>query len=129
MNILLDTNMLLRVLDETGKVPDAVLTILRDRTNRVLFSAINIWEIGIKATLGRQDFPYDAIKTMRTAVDVGLTELPITAAVAATVANLPFHHRDPFDRLLVAQAIAMPARLYTTDRRLPAYSELVTLVR
>ncbi len=49
--------------------------------------------------------------------------------VAASVAELPHHHRDPFDRLLVAQALAVPARLYTTDRRLPAYSELVTLVR
>jgi len=56
----------------------------------------------------------------------GFLELPVTAAAAARVADLPPHHRDPFDRLLVAQAVLEPARLYTADPMLALYSELVT---
>ena len=62
------------------------------------------------------------------AVAAGFTELPIKSGAAAHVARLPLHHRDPFDRLLVAQAITEPAYLYTVDRKLPLYSELVTVV-
>ena len=62
------------------------------------------------------------------AVRDGLAELPVRSAAAALVARLPLHHRDPFDRLLVAQAITEPARLLTADPQLPPYSDLVTLL-
>ena len=58
----------------------------------------------------------------------GFVELRVSAGAAARVAHLPLHHRDPFDRLLVAQAMAEPARLYTVDPLLPRYSELVELI-
>jgi PIN domain nuclease of toxin-antitoxin system len=64
----------------------------------------------------------------RAARDTGFTELPVRADAAAQVVDLPLHHRDPFDRLLVAQAMVEPMRLYTADPLLPPYSELVTLI-
>lgn len=96
--------------------------------NDVLFSAANIWEIAIKFGLGRGDFTIAAEDILQDPLDIGFVELPVTSATAATVAQLPLIHRDPFDRLLIAQAIAKPAILYTSDARLPAYSELVRQV-
>jgi len=94
----------------------------------VLFSAASIWEIAIKARLGRADFPLRPEQVAQEARLTGFIELPVKADVAARVADLPLHHRDPFDRLLVAQAMAEPARLYTADPLLPPYSELVQLI-
>jgi PIN domain nuclease of toxin-antitoxin system len=95
----------------------------------VLFSAASLWEIAIKSALGRPDFICDPQQVLRAALDTGFVELPVQSAAAVLVAGLPPHHRDPFDRLLVAQAISEPVRLYTADAALPVYSELVTLVR
>ena len=94
----------------------------------ILFSAVSIWEIAIKMSLRRPDFAADATRIFETSRAAGFTEIPVTSAMARLVADLPPHHRDPFDRLLVAQAIAAPARLYTSDRRLAPYSELVSVV-
>ncbi len=129
MTILVDTNVLLWLLDDIEKLPPDVAEFLASTEQRVFFSSLTIWEVAIKSALWKQGFPYRPEQVLSAAVAIGYLELPITAVVAATVADLPLHHRDPFDRLLVAQAIAMPARLYTADRDLAAYSELVTLVR
>ncbi len=129
MNVLLDTHVFLWTLDRAERLPRAVFDVMKDRANAVFFSAINVWEIAIKAALGRADFTHRPEAMLEMALDLGFTELPVTSEVAATVAHLPPHHRDPFDRLLVAQAMSMPARLYTADRRLAPYSELVTLIR
>jgi PIN domain nuclease of toxin-antitoxin system len=75
--------------------------------------------------LRRADFGVDPVEIVREALDAGLTELVLRSNVAALVAELPLLHRDPFDRVLVAQAIAEPAFFYTVDQRLPPYSELV----
>jgi PIN domain nuclease of toxin-antitoxin system len=91
----------------------------------VLFSAASIWEIAIKAGLGRSDFAFDPAEIARAALDTGFTELPVRSDAAALVGRLPLLHRDPFDRILVAQAISEPANLYTTDRQLVLYSDLV----
>ena len=101
--------------------------ILTDGGNEVLFSAANIWEIAIKQQLDRIELSTGAYQIAEAAIETGFVELPITSAAAAAVANLPLHHKDPFDRLLIAQATLEPARLLTVDPKLPAYGEFVTL--
>jgi PIN domain nuclease of toxin-antitoxin system len=129
MRLLLDTHLLLWALAEPEKLGATVLELIEDPENEVLFSAASIWEVAIKAGLGRADFAVRPEEVARGAVEAGFLELPVRAEAAARVADLPPYHRDPFDRLLVAQAMAGPMRLYTADPLLPPYSELVTLVR
>ena len=105
-----------------------ILAAVVSAENEVMFSAASIWEMSIKETLGRARFPKPVDRILDAARTSGFTELPVRADTALAVATLPLHHRDPFDRLLVAQALALPARLLTADARLQAYSELVTLV-
>ena len=129
MNILLDTNVFLWALAMGRQLSEKTISEIESEDNDVFFSSVNIWETAIKYRLKQPKFAAHPEEVLRMAKAAGYEELPLTAATAATVARLPHHHRDPFDRLLIAQAIAMPARLYTSDRRLSAYSELVTLVR
>ena len=128
MRLLLDTHILLWALDTPARLDGGTRALLEDPANEVLFSAASIWEIAIKARLGRTDFPMRPERIAQAARDTGFTELPVRADAAARVADLPLHHRDPFDRLLVAQAMVEPMRLYTADPLLPPYSELVSLV-
>jgi PIN domain nuclease of toxin-antitoxin system len=128
MRLLLDTQVLLWALMEPGKLPDEVHAQLESADNDVLFSAASIWEIAIKSALRRVDFQVAADEIAEAAVESGFTELPVCSGPAALVATLPMHHRDPFDRLLVAVAISEPANLYTTDRQLKPYSELVRCI-
>jgi PIN domain nuclease of toxin-antitoxin system len=128
MRLLLDTHVLLWALGEPARLDARTQALLEDPTNEVLFSAASIWEIAIKARLGRADFAVRPEEIARAARDTGFTELPVRADAAAQVVDLPLHHRDPFDRLLVAQAMVEPMRLYTADPLLPPYSELVTLI-
>lgn len=128
MRLLLDTHVLLWALGDPSRLDSATRDCLEDAANEVLFSAASIWEIAIKARLGRADFRVRPEQVAREARMTGFVELRVSADAAARVADLPLHHRDPFDRLLVAQAMAEPARLYTVDPLLPSYSELVELI-
>jgi PIN domain nuclease of toxin-antitoxin system len=129
MRLLLDTHLLLWALAEPDRLDAATRTVLEDASNEVLFSAASLWEIAIKAGLGRSDFAFDPQQILRGALDTGFVELPVRSDAAVQVAKMPQHHRDPFDRLLIAQAMSEPVRFYTVDPLLPQYSELVTLVR
>jgi PIN domain nuclease of toxin-antitoxin system len=93
-----------------------------------LFSAASIWEIAIKSQLRRRDFSADPAEVAGVAVESGFDELPIRAQHCALTTRLPEHHRDPFDRVLIAQAITEPVRLLTVDRVLAEYSELVLVL-
>ena len=117
--------MLLWALKTPARLPSSVGALIQDPDNEVLFSAASIWEIAIKAALGRSDFNIDVAELVPGALATGFVERPVTAAVATRVAELPVLHRDPFDRLLVAHALDEPARLITSDRLLSRYSELV----
>ncbi len=128
MRVLLDTHILIWSLYELERLDQATGALLEEPSTDVLFSAASIWEIAIKARLGRVDFKQRPEAVVEAALETGFTELPIRSRAAALVADLPLHHRDPFDRLLVAQAMSEPARLLTSDAQLRAYSELVTLV-
>jgi PIN domain nuclease of toxin-antitoxin system len=128
MRILLDTHILVWVLFKPEKLPDAVRSLIEAGDSDVAFSPASVWEIAIKSQGGRRGLPATADEVWEESVAAGFTELPITSSAAAHVARLPLFHRDPFDRLLVAQAITEPAYLYTVDKQLPAYSELVIAI-
>lgn len=125
---LLDTNILLAALIAPDTVPEEVQTQLSDPANTILFSAASIWEIAIKRFLGREAFNFRPEDIQNLARETGFTELPILSDHCHRIANLPWHHRDPFDRLLVSQALSIPAYLLTTDVLMTKYSDLVRVV-
>lgn len=127
MTVLLDTHVLLWALSAPERIPERERGVLEDGANRVLYSAASVWEIAIKQALGRATFGFGAATIALEAQWVGFSELPVFVVAAAGVAKLPAHHRDPFDRLLVAQALSEPARLLTADPALVPYTELVWL--
>lgn len=128
MRLLLDTHILLWALAEPKKLPRPVRARLEDPETEVLFSAASIWEIAIKSQVKRVSFAARPTEIAETAAASGFTELPVRAAAAALVAQLPMHHRDPFDRLLIAQAMAEPARFCTVDGALAPYSNLASFL-
>jgi PIN domain nuclease of toxin-antitoxin system len=123
MRILLDTHLLLWSLSTPAKISLAARRLIRDA--EVYVSAASIWEISIKSALGKLTARSSDILA---AIDpAGFVLLPISGEHAAHVAHLPPHHRDPFDRLLVAQAQIEPMRLLSNDAALAAYGEAVVL--
>ena len=116
MRLLLDTHVLLWALTEPDRLGGELQQLLEDPEQEVLFSAASIWEVAIKAGLGRADFPVRPDDIRLSAVQTGFSELPVHAEAAAKVMDLPPYHRDPFDRLLIAQAMAGPMRLLGLTR-------------
>ena len=125
MRLLLDTHVLLWALSAPKHLSKKARSEIENPANDVMFSAASIWEIAIKWALKRNDFRVTPNEIVAAAIESGLRELPVRSTAAAHVATLPVHHRDPFDRLLVAQAVTEPAILYTADPQLEVYSELV----
>ncbi|MEO7010031.1 MAG: type II toxin-antitoxin system VapC family toxin [Caldimonas sp.] len=128
MKLLLDTHVLLWALGDVKRLSLNVRRQIEDPDNDVLFSAVSIWEIAIKSSQGRSDFSIDPRVIDREARVAGFAELPISAGHALAVQGLPSHHRDPFDRLLIAQALTEPAWLYTSDKLLVRYEGPVRLL-
>ncbi len=126
--LLLDTNVLLGALIAPERLPAAVCAELESADNTILFSAASIWEIAIKRSMGRVDFDFEPEDIEALALKTGFAELPVRAVHCQRVRHLPWHHRDPFDRLLVAQAETLPAHLLSTDELLEQYSPLVSRV-
>lgn len=120
MRLLLDTHLLLWAAAGSGLSPNAV-ALIDDPQNELWFSAASIWEIAIKASLGRPDFTLDAAVFRRELLESGYQELAITGRHAATVTTLPDLHRDPFDRLLIAQAMVEGVTLLSADRAVLGY--------
>jgi len=129
MRLLIDSHILLWSVGESRKIPAAFRPRLVSPDNQVLFSAASIWEIAIKMQIGRLRLPIEPDALVDAAIRMGFDELPVAASHAARVRTIPMHHRDPFDRLLVAQALCESARLLTVDRELAPYSDLVELPR
>lgn len=126
--MLLDTHVLLWAVASSKRLSREVRELLEDESNDIYYSAASIWEIAIKSSLRRKDFHIDLGALLSTLPDVGLVELPVTAAHAAGVTRLPPIHRDPFDRLLIAQSIAEPLTLLTNDIILERYRVGVRVV-
>ena len=128
MRILLDTHIMLWALSGSPKLPKPARELIVDGTNDICFSAANVWEVAIKHALARNTMPVSGSQFTSFALEAGYSELPITCAHAVAVEKLAHHHADPFDRILVAQAITEPLRLLTHDRKLSAYGDAVILV-
>ena len=125
MRLLLDTHIFYWSVYNPARLPECALeTILS--AEAVFVSAVSIWETAIKARLGK--IKGDPSKLSDYIAQSGFTELPIWSRHARLVATLPMHHTDPFDRLLVAQALAEPLHLLTSDAKLKPYSDLVICV-
>ncbi len=126
MRILLDTHILLWWLSDDRRLPREAETLIAAPDNDVFASAASVWEIAIKTAIGRLKADPAAIEAALN--PSGLRELPVTAKHAVQISRLPHHHRDPFDRILLAQGLAEPMRLLTHDKLLAAYGELAIVV-
>ena len=121
MKFLLDTHVILWAAGQPDRLPAKVRRLLGDPLNELVFSAASLWEIAIKKGLGRDDFQVDARLLRRGLLDNGYSELAITSAHAVAIDGLPPIHKDPFDRLLVAQSMVEGITLLTTDPILAQY--------
>lgn len=121
MKLLLDTHLLLWAAGMPDRLPAAALAAIEDGENELLFSPASLWEVAIKRGLGREDFQVDPRLLRRGLLDNGYEELPITGEHAVSVDGLPPIHKDPFDRLLVAQSIVEGITLLTTDEVVAQY--------
>lgn len=121
MKLLLDTQILLWAAGQPERLSAAARKLLNDQRNELLFSAASLWEIAIKNTLGREDFRVEPHLLRRGLLDSGYTEIPVTSQHAVNIGSLPRLHKDPFDRLLLAQALSEGITLLTGDAQLARY--------
>lgn len=121
MKLLLDTHLLLWAAGEPGRLSKDARNLISDPDNQLLFSAASLWEVSIKRGLGRKDFKADPRLLRRGLLDNGYGELPILSDHVVVLDSLPAIHKDPFDRILVAQAIVEGVALLTTDSQLAQY--------
>jgi len=122
MKFLIDTHILLWAAYESTKLSIAARDIMEDEGNELFYSAASLWEIAIKNGLGREDFQVNLPLFRRGLLDNGYRELSITSSHAIAVATLPQIHEDPFDRMLLAQALHEGITLLTSDGNLMRYS-------
>lgn len=115
MKLLLDTHLLLWAAGQPEHLSGAARQLLEDPQNELMFSSASLWEITIKRSLGREDFRVDPRLLRRGLLDNGYSELPITSEHAIAIDGLPPLHKDPFDRILVAQAMVEGIALLTAD--------------
>lgn len=128
MKLLLDTHAVLWLLGDPGRIAPEARRQIEDLSNAVLISAVCAWEIATKHAIGKLPLPENPEALIERAIaELRAVELSITARHALHSASLPDHHRDPFDRLLVAQAMLEGATLVTADHKLSLYG--ATLLR
>jgi PIN domain nuclease of toxin-antitoxin system len=121
MILLLDTHLLLSAAGHPERLSEEARSMITEPRNALWFSAVSLWEITIKKGLGRQDFRIDPHLLRRGLLDNGYTELAITSQHAMATAHLPHLHKDPFDRMLVAQAESEGVLLLTADEVVARY--------
>ena len=128
MKYLLDTHLLLWAAGQPERLSANALSILENPANQLLFSAASLWEISIKNGLGRDDFSVNPRLLRRGLLDNGYLELPITSEHTVSLDNLPPINKDPFDRLLVVQAMVEGITLLTSDALVARYAGSIILV-
>lgn len=128
MRLLLDTHLLLWAAGTPDQLSPLARSLIEDPSNEVLFSAASLWEIVIKSCLGRADFQVNARVLRRGLLDNGYQELAITSVHSVSIDILPSIHKDPFDRMLVAQAMIEGVTLLTSDTLVAQYPGSVKLV-
>ena len=127
MRILLDTQIAIWALTDTRRLNERAKTLIADYANDVFVSAVSVWEIAIKFALGKRsgDPPFSGEVALDAFLVAGFQMLNVTPRHAASLDGLPPLHGDPFDRMLIAQALSEPLRLLTADRTLAAYGPMV----
>lgn len=125
MNLLLDTHVALWAITDHPRLSSRARELILAPRAVVWVSAVSVWEIAIKHALGRGEMPVSGQDALRYFGQAGYRFLAVEAEHAAAVESLPAHHQDPFDRLLVAQALVEPMRLMTHDATLARYSDTV----
>jgi len=131
VRLLLDTHVALWAILDSPRLSASARGLIEDPRNQIIISTATIWEIAIKRGLARgskNDMPIGAREAIDYFDDAGFELLDISSEHAATVESLRPLHADPFDRILVAQAMAVPLRLMTHDPKLAAYSDLIIAV-
>ena len=123
---LLDTHLLLWWLANDAALPRAARLLIADQANTIVISAVSLWEIWLKKSLGKLEIPADFERRLDSEP---LDHLPLRIAHTRLIASLPWHHRDPFDRMLLAQAHAEGLVLLTCDEVIQRYGDQVQLVR
>ena len=121
MRLLLDTHLLLWAAGQPERLPASAGVLLDDAENEPVFSSASLWESAIKRGLGREDFKVEARSLRRALLDNGYEELPVTGTHAVAIEGLPPIHKDPFDRILVAQATVEGITLLTADPLVARY--------
>lgn len=125
MNLLLDTHVALWAITDSPKLPQNARDMIQSPKTTVWISAASIWEIAIKHALGRGGMPVSSQDAVRYFGESGYRFLAVEAEHAAAVEELAAHHQDPFDRILVAQALVEPMRLMTHDPLVALYSDTI----
>lgn len=125
MNLLLDTHVALWAITDSPRLSQKARDLIDSPKTNVWVSAATIWEIAIKHSLGRGDMPVSSQDAMRYFQESGYRFLAVSAEHAVAVEDLLGHHQDPFDRILVAQAIVEPMRLMTHDPLVALYSDII----
>ncbi len=125
MNLLLDTHVALWAITDSPKLPQKARELIESPKSAVWISAASVWEIAIKHALGRGDIPVSSQDAVRFFRESGYRFLPLEVEHAIAVGELPTHHQDPFDRILVAQALVEPMRLMTHDPMVARYSDTI----
>ena len=128
MKFLLDTHLLLWAAAKPDRLSSTARKLLNNPDNALLFSAANLWEVAIKRGLGRKDFQADPRLLRRGLLDNGYNELPMLSDHVVAIESLPPIHKDPFDRLLVAQATVEGITLLTMDSAVAEYPGPIRLV-
>ncbi|MHB1656159.1 MAG: type II toxin-antitoxin system VapC family toxin [Burkholderiales bacterium] len=125
MNLLLDTHVALWAITDNPKLSHKARELIASPKTTVWVSIANIWEIAIKYSLARGDMPISGRGAMRYFEESGYRFLPVEAEHTVAVEELPAHHQDPFDRILIAQALVEPMRLMTHDPLVARYSDTI----
>jgi PIN domain nuclease of toxin-antitoxin system len=128
MRLLLDTHVLLWTIAESRRLSPTARALIGEPDNALTFSSVSLWEVAIKAERGRDDFRIDVSSLRRSLFDNEYVELSMTGAHAVALGSLPPIHRDPFDRMLVAQAIVEGLTLVTSDPAVAKYPGPIRLV-
>lgn len=128
MRLLVDTHLLLWAAARSRRLPKEARRLLESSRNEIHYSAASLWEIAIKLGLRRADFQVDLRRLLSALSEMGFLELPVTGAHTERLAALPPVHKDPFDRMLLAQSLCEPLILLTNDDALAGYGEVVKVV-
>jgi len=129
MRILLDSHLLVWLAAATARLPSVAREMIEDTENLLFFSSASIWELSVKHSLGRNDIPVHPRALHRALLENNFQELSINSDHAFALESLPPIHKDPFDRILIAQSISEGMLLLTSDEMIAKYNGPIRLVR